>query len=44
MMPMSTLFAEKLPAPEGPVVAPNGWIMNVCSFVPQDTSWPLKAA
>ena len=44
MMPMSTLFAEKLPAPEGPVVAPNGWIMNVCSFVPQDTSWPRNAA
>jgi len=39
-----TLFAEKLPAPEGPVVAPNGWIMNVCSFPPKDSSWPRKGA
>ncbi len=26
------VFAEQQPAPEGPVVAPGGWILNVCSF------------
>lgn len=25
-------FAENQPAPEGPVVGPNGWVLNVCSF------------
>src|SRR5512146_1376068 len=38
-----SLFAEKLPAPEGPVVGPNGWILNVCSFNPKDPSWPRRA-
>ena len=38
-----TLFAEKLSAPEGPVVGPNGWILNVCSFDPKDPTWPRKA-
>lgn len=28
----TVLFAEGLCAPEGPVVGPNGWILNVCSF------------
>jgi gluconolactonase len=26
------VFAEHQPAPEGPVVGPDGWILNVCSF------------
>jgi gluconolactonase len=34
-------FAEKLCAPEGPVVGPNGWILNVCSFT-RDESWPTR--
>ena len=38
------LFAEKLPNPEGPVVGPNGWILNVCSFEPKDKSWPRRGA
>lgn len=42
-MPKPELFAEKLPSPEGPVVAPNGWILNVCSFDPKDPGWPRKA-
>lgn len=37
------LFADKLSAPEGPVVGPNGWILNVCSFDPKDPSWGRKA-
>jgi len=37
------LFAVKLPSPEGPVVAPNGWILNVCSFDPKDPGWPRRA-
>lgn len=36
------LFASFLPAPEGPVVGPNGWILNVCSFTTDET-WPRKA-
>jgi gluconolactonase len=27
----SELFADRQPAPEGPVVGPVGWILNVCS-------------
>ncbi len=34
-------FAEKLCAPEGPVVGPNGWILNVCSFT-RDEAWPTR--
>jgi sugar lactone lactonase YvrE len=34
-------FAERLCAPEGPVVGPNGWILNVCSFT-RDESWPTR--
>jgi gluconolactonase len=34
-------FAEKLCAPEGPVVGPDGWILNVCSFT-RDESWPTR--
>jgi len=36
------LFASMLPAPEGPTVGPNGWILNVCSFT-TDKTWPRKA-
>jgi len=38
----SVLFAEKLCAPEGPVVAPNGWILNVCSITRKDQDWPTR--
>jgi gluconolactonase len=34
-------FAEKLCAPEGPVVGPDGWILNVCSFT-RDEAWPTR--
>lgn len=34
------LFADKLSAPEGPVVAPNGWVLNVCSLTLKDRDWP----
>jgi len=37
------LFASMLPSPEGPVVGPNGWILNVCSFT-GDKTWPRKGA
>jgi gluconolactonase len=36
------LFAEKLSAPEGPVVAPNGWMLNVCSFTLAERAWPFR--
>jgi gluconolactonase len=39
-MKTPVLFAEKLSAPEGPVVAPNGWMLNVCSFTLEDRDWP----
>lgn len=41
-MPEPALFAEKLSAPEGPVVGPNGWMLNVCSFTLTDRSWPTS--
>ena len=41
-MRMPVLFAEKLSAPEGPVVAPNGWVLNVCSFTLEDRDWPRR--
>ena len=34
------LFAEKLSAPEGPIIAPNGWMLNVCSLTLKDRDWP----
>ncbi len=34
-------FAEKLCAPEGPVIGPNGWMLNVCSFT-RDEAWPTR--
>jgi sugar lactone lactonase YvrE len=37
------IFAVRLPAPEGPVVGPSGWILNVCSFDPKDPDWPRAA-
>ena len=37
------LFAEKLSAPEGPVIGPNGWVLNVCSLTVKDQDWPTKA-
>lgn len=36
------ILAEQLGAPEGPVVGPNGWILNVCSFDPENHEWPTK--
>jgi gluconolactonase len=39
-MRMPILFAEKLSAPEGPVIGPNGWVLNVCSFTLKDRDWP----
>jgi len=41
-MPEPTLFAERLSAPEGPVVGPNGWMLNVCSFTLTDRDWPYR--
>ena len=35
------MFAERLCAPEGPVVGPGGWVLNVCSFT-RDESWPTR--
>jgi gluconolactonase len=35
-------FAEHQPWPEGPVVAPDGWILNVCSFTIPDTGWTAR--
>ena len=34
-------FAEKLCAPEGPVIGPDGWLLNVCSFT-RDEAWPTR--
>jgi gluconolactonase len=39
---MPLLFAEKLSAPEGPVLGPKGWVLNVCSFTLTDRDWPRK--
>lgn len=36
------IFAEQLGAPEGPVVGPDGWLLNVCSFSPDDPDWPTR--
>lgn len=42
-MSLRKVFAEKLSAPEGPVVGPNGWILNVSSFTLKDKDWPRRA-
>jgi gluconolactonase len=34
-------FASRLCAPEGPTLAPGGWILNVCSFT-RDEAWPTR--
>lgn len=34
-------FASRLCAPEGPAVAPGGWVLNVCSFT-RDEAWPTR--
>jgi gluconolactonase len=39
---MPSVFAEKLSAPEGPVIGPNGWVLNVCSLTHGDRDWPRK--
>jgi gluconolactonase len=39
---MPILFADKLSAPEGPALGPDGWILNVCSFTLKDRDWPRK--
>jgi gluconolactonase len=36
------LFAEQQPWPEGPVVAPGGWILNVCSFSVDGVDWVAR--
>lgn len=36
------VVAERLGAPEGPVVGPDGWILNVCSFTPEDRTWRTR--
>lgn len=36
------IFAEQQPAPEGPVVGPGGWILNVCSFPPTLRGWTAR--
>jgi sugar lactone lactonase YvrE len=36
------LFAEHQPAPEGPVVGPAGWILNVCSESRPDHDWSAR--
>jgi sugar lactone lactonase YvrE len=36
------VFAEHQPWPEGPVVAPHGWILNVCSFTVPGTGWQAR--
>lgn len=36
------LFAERQPWPEGPVVAPGGWILNVCSFSIPGVEWAAR--
>lgn len=41
-MNATKVFADQLSAPEGPVVGPDGWILNVCSFDPKDPTWPRK--
>ena len=35
-------FAEHQPWPEGPVVGPGGWILNVCSFSIPEKGWPAR--
>ena len=35
-------FAEHQPWPEGPVVGPGGWILNVCSFTVPEKGWPAR--
>ena len=34
-------FASRLCAPEGPTLAPGGWVLNVCSFT-RDEAWPTR--
>lgn len=36
-----TTFASRLCAPEGPTIAPDGWVLNVCSFT-RDEAWPTR--
>jgi gluconolactonase len=36
------VFAETQPAPEGPVVGPSGWILNVCSFTLPERGWSRR--
>jgi gluconolactonase len=35
-------FAQELSAPEGPVVGPGGWILNVCSLDVEGRQWPTR--
>jgi sugar lactone lactonase YvrE len=36
------VLAEGLCAVEGPVVGPNGWVLNVCSLSRPSESWPTR--
>ncbi len=36
------VLAHGIAAPEGPVVAPGGWILNVCSFDRPDMPWSTR--
>ena len=38
----SDRFAEELCAPEGPVVGPEGWLLNVCSLTRETRDWPTR--
>jgi gluconolactonase len=39
---MPILFADELSAPEGPVIGPHGWVLNVCSLTLEDRDWPRR--
>ena len=41
MLTGTSTFASRLCAPEGPTVAPDGWILNVCSFTRHE-AWPTR--
>lgn len=36
------IVAERQASPEGPTLGPNGWVLSVCSFDPQDRRWACR--